>query len=44
MAERERIIKFTVDKKTKRPKSLCELNRKFVLYAPRKIKLEPGLF
>ena len=44
MAETKRIIKFTVDKKTKRPKSIWESNNVFALYAPRKIKLEPGHF
>ena len=44
MAETKSIIKFTVDKKTKRPKSLCESNIVFALYTPRSIKLEPGQF
>ena len=44
MAETKSIIKFTVDKKTKRPKSLCESNIVFALYTPIRIKLEPGHF
>ena len=44
MAETKSIIKFTVDKKTKRPTSLCESNIVFALYTPRRIKLEPGQF
>ena len=44
MAETKRIIKFTVDKKTKRPMSLCESNIVFALYTPRRIKLEPEHF
>lgn len=31
-------------KNSKCPKSLCKSNRVFALYAPRRIKLEPGNF
>ena len=44
MAETKRIIKFTVDKNSKRPKPLSEWSTVFALYAPRRIKLEPGHF
>ena len=44
MVETKRIIKFTVDKKTKIPKLLCKSNTVFALYAPRRIKLEPRHF
>ena len=44
MAERKRIIKFAVDKQTKRLKSLCESNTVFALYAPKRIKLKAGQF
>ena len=42
MAETKRIIKFTVDKKTK--VSMQKKDTVFALYAPRRIKLEPGHF
>ena len=44
MAERKRIIKFTIDKQTKRPNSLCESDTIFALFAPKRIKLEAGQF
>ena len=42
MAEKKRLMKFTVDKKTKRPKPPCESNSAFALYAYRRMKLETG--
>ena len=42
MAETKRLMKFTVDQKTKRPKSPCESNSAFALYAYRRMKLETG--
>ena len=44
MVETKRIIKFTVVKKTKKPKPLCKSNTVFALYASRRIKSEPGHF
>ena len=35
---------YLCKKNSKCPKSLCKSNRVFALYAPRRIKLEPGNF
>ena len=44
MAETLRHIKFTVEKGTKRPKSINKHNTIIVLYSPEKIKMQAGDF